>query len=69
MVEYGGAVGEVGGQVAGGSGAGGRSIDVGASASQFITNTIDTLSSLPPIGLLAMVVVVVIGLVIVKRAF
>ncbi len=69
MVEYGGTVSGVGGQVAGGSGAGGRSIDLGASASQFITNTIDTLSSLPPLGLLALVVVVVLGLIIVKRAF
>ncbi len=69
MVEYGGTVSGVGGQAAGGSGGGGRSIDVGASASQFIANTIDTLSSLPPMGLLALVVVVVLGLLIVKRAF
>ena len=69
MVEYGGGVSQVGGQVAGGTDAGGRSIDVGASASQFITNTVDTLSALPPLTLLGLVVAIVVGLLIVKRAF
>ena len=69
MVEYGATGSGVGGQVAGGSGAGGRSVDVGASASQFLTTTIDTLSTLPPAALLGLLVVVVLGLLILKRAF
>lgn len=69
MVEYGNGVSQVGGQVAGGTDAGGRSIDVGASASRFIADAADTLSALPPGALLALVVAVVLGLLVVKRAF
>jgi hypothetical protein len=69
MVEYGNGVSQVGGQVAGGADPGGRSIDLGASASQFITTSIDTLSTMPPAALLALFVVVVLGLLVVKRAF
>ena len=69
MVEYGNGVSGVAGQVAGGSGGGGRSIDLGASASQFITDTAHTLSTLPPAALLGLVVVVFLGLIFLKRAF
>lgn len=69
MVEYGNGVSGVAGQVAGGSGGGGRSVDVGASASQFITDTAHTLSTLPPAALLGLVVVVFLGLIFLRRAF
>jgi len=69
MVEYGNGVSGVAGQVAGGTGGGGRSLDVGASASQLVTDSIHTLSTMPPAALLALVVVVVLGLLMLKRAF
>ena len=68
MVEYGNTVGGVGGQVAGGAGAG-RSVDFGAQASAFLTDTVHTLSTLPPAALLGLVVVVFLGLLFLKRAF
>ena len=69
MVEYGNGVSGVAGQVAGGSGDGSHAVDVGASANQFITDSMHTLSTMPPAGLLALVVVVVLGLIILRRAF
>jgi hypothetical protein len=70
MVEYGNGVSGVAGQVAGGSGAGTtRSVDVGASASQFLTDTAHTLSTMPPAALLGLVVVIFLGLVFLRRAF
>ena len=69
MVEYGNGVSGVAGQVAGGTTEGTRSVDVGAGASQFITDSVHTLSTLPPAGLLALVVVVFLGLIILRRAF
>lgn len=69
MVEYGNGVSGVAGGVAGGSNGGGRSVDVGAQAGQFINDSVQTLSTLPPAGLLALAVVVVVGLLLLKRAF
>jgi hypothetical protein len=69
MVEYGNGVSGVAGQVAGGSTGGSRSVDVGASASQFLTDSAHTLSTLPPAGLVALVVIVFLGLIILRRAF
>jgi hypothetical protein len=69
MVEYGNGVGGVAGQVSGGSGATGRTVDLGAQAAQFVTDSIQTLSTLPPAGLLALAVVVFLGLLLLKRAF
>lgn len=69
MVEYGNGVSGVAGQVAGGSSGGGRSVDVGAGASQFINDSMHTLSTMPPAALLALVVVIVLGLLMLKRAF
>jgi hypothetical protein len=69
MAEYGNGVSGVAGQVAGGASDPGRSVDVGASANLFITNSLHTLSTLPPAALLALVVVLVIGLIALKRAF
>ncbi len=69
MVEYGNGVSGVAGQVGGDAGGGARSVDMGASAGQFITDSVHTLSTLPPAALLALVVVVVLGLLFLKRAF
>lgn len=68
MVEYGNGVGEVAGR-AGGSTGGGASVDVGASVGQFMNDSVQTISSLPPAGLLALVVVVIVGLIMLRRAF
>jgi len=65
MVEYGNGVGEVAGR----SGGGGRSMDVGASLSQFVTDSVNTVSTMPPAALLLGFVIIVIGLLMVKRAF
>jgi len=69
MVEYGNGVSGVAGQVTGGTGGGGRSVDMGASASQFINDSVHTISTLPPAALLGLVVVVFLGLIFLKRAF
>ena len=69
MVEYGNGVSGVAGQVAGGTGGTTHSVDVGAGANQFITDSVHTLSTLPPAGLLALVVIVFLGLIILRRAF
>jgi hypothetical protein len=68
MAEYGN-VGGVAGQVSGGSGGAGRSVDVGAQAGQFINDSVQTLAALPPAGLLALAVAVFVGLLLLKRAF
>ena len=69
MVEYGNGVSRVAGQVGGGAGTGGRSIDVGASVGQFVTDSANTISTMPPAYLLLGIVVIVVGLLMVKRAF
>jgi hypothetical protein len=69
MVEYGNGVSGVAGQVTGGSGGGGRSVDMGASASQFLSDSAHTLSTLPPAALMGLVVIVFLGLVFLRRAF
>ena len=68
MVEYGNGVGQVAGKAAGGGG-GGHSVDVGASIGQFVNDSAHTVSTMPPATLLACFVIVVVGLLLVKRAF
>lgn len=68
MLEYGNGVGEVAGKSTGGGGANG-STDVGASLSQFVSDSAHTISTMPPAELLAIVAVIVIGLFVLKRAF
>jgi len=69
MVEYGNGVGQVAGQAGGGHGGGSGSMDVGASLSRFVTDSAHTVTTLPPAGMLALAVVVVLGLIILRRAF
>jgi len=67
MAEYGNGVGQATG-VAGGSG-GGQSMDAGAAIGQFVGNAAHTISTMPPAQLALLVVVVIVGFVILKRAF
>jgi len=67
MVEYGNGVGQVAGNA--GGGAGGRSVDVGASLGQFVNDSAHTISTMPPTTLLLCFVILVVGFLLVKRAF
>ena len=67
MVEYGNGVGEVAGRSTGGGG--GQSMDVGAALAQAVNDSVTTLSTMPPLALFAGLVVVIVGLMLVKRAF
>lgn len=69
MIEYGNGVSGVAGQVAGTTGSPGRTIDLGAQASQLLNDSAQTLSTLPPAGLVALAVVVFLGLLMLRRAF
>lgn len=69
MVEYGNGVGQVAGKVAGGPDAGSRSVDMGASVSQFATDSMHTLSTMPPAYLVVGAVVIFLGLIMLRRAF
>ena len=69
MFEYGQGVGEVAGRAGGGSGPVGRSPDWGASISHFMSDSVNTLSSMPPMALLGGFAVIVIALFLLKRAF
>jgi hypothetical protein len=67
MAEYGNGVGQATG-VAGGSN-GGQTMDAGAAVGQFVGNAVNTLSAMPPTQLALLVIVVIVGLVVLKRAF
>lgn len=69
MVEYGNGVSQVAGNVGGGANPAGQSIDLGASVGHFVNNAAHTLSTMPPASLLAVFVVIVLGLILLKRAF
>jgi hypothetical protein len=69
MVEYGNGVGQVAGKVGGGSGGSGQSVDMGASVSQFLTDSMHTISTMPPAYLVAGAVVIFLGLIMLRRAF
>jgi hypothetical protein len=69
MVEYGNGISHGGaGQVSGGGGGGGP-VDVGASVGHWVTSTVATVSALPPLEILAIAVAIVVGLILLRRAF
>ncbi len=68
MVEYGNGVGQSTG-VAGGSGGGGQTMDAGVAIGHFIGNAAHTIQTMPPMQLAALILIVIIGFVIFKRAF
>jgi hypothetical protein len=65
MAEYGNGVS----QSTGGGSGGGQTIDAGAAIGQMITDAVNTVTALPPTTILLAFVVLVIGLVVLKRAF
>ena len=67
MVEYGNGVGQATG-VAGGS-HGGGSMDAGAAIGHVVDNALHTVQTMPPAQLAFLVIAIVIGLVLFKRAF
>lgn len=66
MVEYGNGVSQSTG-AAGGSG-GGHPVDAGAALGQMVTDAVHTVSSLPPTTLVLGFVVLIVGLMILRRA-
>ena len=66
MVEYGNGVGQSTG--AGGGAGGGHPVDAGAAIGQMVRDAVHTVSRLPPGTLLLGFVVLVVGLVILRRA-
>jgi hypothetical protein len=67
MVEYGNGIGQVAGQAGGGGG--GRSVDVGSSVTQFVNDSAHTISTMPPAALAAGIVLVILALIFLRRAF
>lgn len=67
MVEYGNGVGTTTGLAGGGGGGGGG--DAGVAIGQFVNNAANTISTMPPMQLALLVVIVIVGFVILKRAF
>jgi hypothetical protein len=68
MVEYGQGVGQgtgLGGTNPGTSG----TQDLGAGVGAFISDTVDTVSALPPEMLVVIAVVILVGLIVLRRAF
>jgi hypothetical protein len=68
MVEYGQGVGEVGGRVGGSGGGGGSGTDVGAGLASMISESVDRVAALPPETLVLLLVLVLAGLMILRRA-
>ena len=68
MVEYGNGIGQTTGTT-GGSGGGGAQMDAGAALGNFVDNAASTISTMPPAQLAFLVIAVIVGLVILKRAF
>lgn len=68
MLEYGNAAGQVAGRAGEGHGSG-KNLDVGASLGQFASDSIHTVSTMPPAMLLAGVVIIVLGLIFLRRVF
>ena len=67
MVEYGNGVSQGAGQVAGGHGGGGGSVDVGTAIGDWFSNAAHTIETMPPAELIFLGVVVILGLFLIKR--
>lgn len=68
MVEYGNGIAHGGaGQVS--AGGGGGPVDVGASVGSWVSSTVATVSAMPPLEILAIAVAVIVGLLLLRRAF
>lgn len=70
MAEYGRTVGETAGRAGGSQGGGGSGGgDWGSQIGQFVSDTVHNISTLPAEQLVLLVVAIIVGLVILKRAF
>ena len=69
MVEYGQGVGQATGVAGGGGGGAGQTMDAGAAIGQFVGNAVHTISTMPPAQLAILVIALVVGFVLFKRAF
>ena len=67
MIEYGKAAGESSERLGSGRGGGGGSVDLGG-ASDFVGDAVDRISSMPPEQLLVIGIVILVGVVILRRA-
>jgi len=67
MVEYGNGVGQATGATGGGHAS--QNLDAGAAFGQFVSNSIHTIQTMPPAQLALIAVAIVIGLLILRRAF
>jgi len=68
VVEYGNGVGQVAGRAPGGGSAGGT-VDLGGQVGRFVSDAAHTVSTMPPGELLLLIVLVVVGLMLLRRAF
>ena len=66
MIEYGNGVGQATGQAGGGNGG---QLDWGVSIGRFLGDSAHTVSTLPPLTLVAIVAIIVVGLVVLRRVF
>ena len=66
MAEYGQGVGQSTG--GGGGSGGGQAVDAGAAIGQMVTDAVNNVAALPPSTILLGFVVLVVGLLILKRA-
>ena len=66
MIEYGNGVGQATGQAGGGNGG---QLDWGASIGRFLNDSAHAASTLPPLTLVAIVVILVVGLIVLRRVF
>jgi hypothetical protein len=72
MGEYGNSISHgPAGQVSGGSGPGlgGGPVDLGATVGHWVSGTVATLSAMPPLELMAIAAAVILGLILLRRAF
>jgi hypothetical protein len=70
MVEYGNGISQgAGGQVGGSGGGGAVNADWGVAIGQAVNDAVNTVAAMPPWQLALLVILVIAGLVILKRAF
>lgn len=67
MVEYGNGVSQGAGQISGGHGGGGGSVDVGSAVGDWIASAGHTISTMPPAELAVLIVAVIAGLILLRR--
>jgi hypothetical protein len=67
MVEYGNGVSQGAGQVGGGHGGGGGSVDLGTAVGGWVSNAAHAISTMPPAELAVLIVAIVAGLILLRR--